>query len=101
MGKSVTRSIKDATKGGVDNMEAGDCLQLQKEDPTLAAVSAAFVRRIQEENAGVRSTRPTKPPSDEREVVASRSKKKRCEVCGPKMDRKTQFTVPCESIQPP
>ncbi|XP_067088064.1 piggyBac transposable element-derived protein 4-like [Osmerus mordax] len=52
--------------------------------------SAAIMRRIQVENASAPSTRPTEPPSAEPEV--SVNKKKRCEVCGPKMDRKTQYT---------
>ncbi|XP_071390069.1 piggyBac transposable element-derived protein 4-like [Centroberyx affinis] len=53
--------------------------------------SAVIMRRIQEENAGAPSTRPTEPPSAEPEVCVS-NKKERCEVCGPKMDRKTQYT---------
>ncbi|KAM4584694.1 piggyBac transposable element-derived protein 4-like [Odontesthes bonariensis] len=54
--------------------------------------SAAILRRIQEENAGALSTQPTEPQSAEAEVVNTSNKKKRCEVCGPKMDRKTQYT---------
>ncbi|KAL6460691.1 hypothetical protein MHYP_G00306570 [Metynnis hypsauchen] len=53
--------------------------------------SAAIVRRIQEENAGALSTQPTEPQSTKAEVVNTSNKKKRCEVCGPKMDRKTQY----------
>ncbi|CAK6975328.1 piggyBac transposable element-derived protein 4-like [Scomber scombrus] len=54
-------------------------------------VSAATVRRIQEEDEGATSCQIAEPPSAEPEIVAS-NKKKRCEGCGPKMDRKTQYT---------
>uniref|UniRef100_UPI003AAE7D3F piggyBac transposable element-derived protein 4-like n=1 Tax=Centroberyx gerrardi TaxID=166262 RepID=UPI003AAE7D3F len=55
--------------------------------------SAAIVRRIQEEDAGAPSAQPTEPPpTPVPEVAAGSNKKKRCDVCGPKKDRKTQYT---------
>eukprot|EP00066_Takifugu_rubripes_P014261 XP_011603527.1 PREDICTED: piggyBac transposable element-derived protein 4-like [Takifugu rubripes] len=66
-------------------------IERRKHIPRTPA-SAAMVRRIQKENAGALSTQPTEPQSAEPEVVNTSNKKKRCEVCGPKMDRKTQYT---------
>nr|XP_023697146.1 piggyBac transposable element-derived protein 4-like [Paramormyrops kingsleyae] len=54
-------------------------------------VSAAIVRRIQEEDDGATSCQITEPSPADPGIVAG-NKKKRCEVCGPKMDRKTQYT---------
>ncbi|KAM7402817.1 hypothetical protein PAMP_018028 [Pampus punctatissimus] len=58
--------------------------------PSWTLAYVAMVRRIQEENAGALSTQPTEPQSAEPEVVNTSNKKKRCKVCRPKMDRKTQ-----------
>ncbi|XP_056269742.1 uncharacterized protein LOC130193292 [Pseudoliparis swirei] len=65
---------------------------LRRQHVPRTSASAATVRRIQENNAGAPSTQPTEPPSAEPEVAAGSNKKKRCEVCGPKTDRKTQYT---------
>ncbi|KAM9770316.1 DNA polymerase delta subunit 4 isoform 1-T1 [Menidia menidia] len=54
--------------------------------------SAAMMRRIKEEDAGALSTQPTETQSAEAEVVITINKRKRCEVCRPMMDRKTQHT---------
>lgn len=61
--------------------------------------SAAIMRKIQEEDAGAPSVQPTEPSSAEPEVVARSNKKKRCDVCGPKIDRKTQYTcIKCKKF---
>ncbi|XP_034397984.1 zinc finger protein with KRAB and SCAN domains 8-like [Cyclopterus lumpus] len=65
---------------------------LRRQHVPRTSASAATVRRIQEDNASAPSTQPTEPPSAEPEVAAGSNKKKRCEVCGPKTDRKTQYT---------
>ncbi|XP_034390351.1 piggyBac transposable element-derived protein 4-like [Cyclopterus lumpus] len=65
---------------------------LRRQHIPRTSASAATLRRIQEDNASAPSTQPTEPPSAEPEVAAGSNKKKRCEVCGPKTDRKTQYT---------
>ncbi|XP_045571390.1 uncharacterized protein isoform X2 [Salmo salar] len=50
------------------------------------------VRRIQEEDAGSPSARPTEPTTPIPEIAAGSNKKKHCDVCEPKKDRKAQYT---------
>ncbi|KAL6460692.1 hypothetical protein MHYP_G00306580 [Metynnis hypsauchen] len=74
----------------------------QRQHVPRTPASAAIVRRIQEENAGALSTQPTEPQSTKAEVVNTSNKKKRCEVCGPKMDRKTQYMcINCKKVDTP
>ncbi|XP_060792618.1 piggyBac transposable element-derived protein 4-like [Neoarius graeffei] len=54
-----------------------------------SSVSAAIVRRIQEEDDGATSCQITEPAAVPENGASN--KKKRCEVCGPKMDRKTRL----------